>query len=144
MGRSLIVSIIVILLEERLTVYRAAYHRAVLLLWPKNSGVQVRVGDVYKYACAALKTSLSFRPTKKELKLVDGLIEWCAMHLEATENELKRAVSILRESADRWNDAQLLLKAVRACRVSKNINLMGIEGFVSAYQAFGWENLHEL
>ncbi|KAJ7754112.1 hypothetical protein B0H16DRAFT_1543711, partial [Mycena metata] len=119
------------------------YNRTVLVIWPKGSAkdLGVSVGDVYDYACNALKNSLTVSPTKKEKKLVDQLVECCRTRRQ--EPKLRQVVQVLRESADRWNDVQMLLRAVKACGVDKNSELMGLEGFVSAYQAFGWDALKD-
>ncbi|KAJ7754103.1 hypothetical protein B0H16DRAFT_1886776, partial [Mycena metata] len=130
--------------DERTTATRTkVYNRTVLLIWPKDGDADlgVSVGDVYDYACNAMKNSLTVSPTKKEKKLVDQLLECCRMRRQ--EPKLRQAVQVLRESADRWNDVEMLLRAVRACGVDKNSDLMGLEGFVSAYQAFGWDALKD-
>lgn len=100
------------------------------------------VGDVYDYACNALRSSLTVTPTDREKKLVDQLLACCQTRRQ--EAKLQQVVQVLRESADRWNDVQILLRALKACSVDKNTELMGLEGFVSAYQAFGWDALKEL
>ncbi|KAJ7727269.1 hypothetical protein B0H16DRAFT_1383573 [Mycena metata] len=130
--------------DDRTTATRIkTYNRTVLVIWPKGSAkdLGVSVGDVYDYACNALKNSLTVSPTKKEKKLVDQLVECCRTRRQ--EPKLRQVVQVLRESADRWNDVQMLLRAVKACGVDKNSELMGLEGFVSAYQAFGWDALKD-
>ncbi|KAJ6632203.1 hypothetical protein B0H10DRAFT_1976516 [Mycena sp. CBHHK59/15] len=119
------------------------YRRTVLLIWPKNGDIDstVKVGDVYEYACNALQNSLTVAPTDKEKKLVDKLLECCRIHPQP--GKLQRVVQVLRESADRWNDVQTLLRALKTCGVDKNNDLMGVEGFISAYQAFGWDSLKD-
>ncbi|KAJ7450061.1 hypothetical protein B0H11DRAFT_2078301 [Mycena galericulata] len=119
------------------------YKRTVLLLWPKNGAtdLSVAVGDIYDYACNALRSSLTDVPTKREKDLVDRLLVCCQTRPQ--EAKLPIAVQVLRDSADRWNDVQMLLRALKACGVEKNIDLMGVEGFVSAYQAFGWDALKD-
>jgi hypothetical protein len=102
----------------------------------------VSVGDVYDYACNALRSSMTVSPTEKEKKLVGQLLLCC--QTRPNEAKLKTAVQVLRESADRWNDVQTLLQTLKACGVDKNTDLMGPEGFVSAYQAFGWDVLKDL
>lgn len=120
------------------------YNRTALLLWPKDSDTElsVAVGDVYDYACNALRSSLTAEPTKREKKLVDQLLVCCRTRRQ--EAKLPIVVQVLRESADRWNDVHTLLRALKACGVDKNIDIMGIEGFVSAFQAFGWDALKHL
>jgi hypothetical protein len=120
------------------------YNRAVLLLWPKNSDLDlsVAIGDIYDYAFNALQSSLTDIPTKRERRLVNQLLVCC--QTRRSDTKLPQAVQVLRESADRWNDVEMLLRALKACGVDKNIDLMGVEGFVSAYQAFGWDALKSL
>ncbi|THH16519.1 hypothetical protein EW146_g4134 [Bondarzewia mesenterica] len=130
-------------IERSIRLVTHAYKRVVLLIWPKVHDLKVNVGDVQEYACNALKTTLSLAPTRRESKLVDKLMKTCARRPKATDDVLKAVIGAVREAADRWNDAQILLKVVKVARVDENIDLMGIEGFVSAYQAFGWEALKE-
>ncbi|KAJ7641770.1 hypothetical protein FB45DRAFT_900979 [Roridomyces roridus] len=119
------------------------YKRTVLFLWPKDGEIdrKVNVGDIYDYACNALRTSLSVEPTKREKQLVDKLMRCCQTRRQ--DAKLPLVMQVLRESADRWNDVQVLLRALKVCGVDKNTDLMGLEGFVSAYQAFGWDALKE-
>ncbi|KAJ7218972.1 hypothetical protein B0H12DRAFT_326780 [Mycena haematopus] len=130
--------------SDRTTAMRTQiYQRTVLLIWPKDSNIDlsVSVGDIYDYACNALRSSLTVSPTDRERKLVNRLLQRCQTH--PNETKLKSTVQVLRESADRWNDAQILLQTLKACGVDKNIDLLGPEGFVSAYQAFGWDVLKD-
>ncbi|KAJ7450057.1 hypothetical protein B0H11DRAFT_325445 [Mycena galericulata] len=130
--------------DERTSATRTKiYNGTVLLLWPKNSDIDlsVAVGDIYDYACNALRSSLTVAATRRERKLVNQLLGCCQTRRQ--EAKLPAVVQVLRESADRWNDVQTLLRALKACGVEKNIDLMGVEGFVSAYQAFGWDALKD-
>ncbi|KAJ7187180.1 hypothetical protein C8R46DRAFT_285837 [Mycena filopes] len=130
--------------DERTTATRTkVYKRTVLLIWPKDghTDCSVSVGNVYDYACNALKNSVTVSPTKREKKLVDQLLDCCRAHPQ--EAELRQVLQVLRESADRWNDVDTLLRTMRACGVEKNTDLMGLEAFVSAYQAFGWAPLKD-
>ncbi|KAJ7457358.1 hypothetical protein FB451DRAFT_1098079 [Mycena latifolia] len=130
--------------DERTTATRTkVYKRTVLLMWPKDSDadLSVTVGDIYDYACNALRTSFTVAPTEREKKLVQRLLSCCQTRPQ--EAKLQQVVQVLRESADRWNDEQVLLRALKACGVDKNTHLMGVEGFVSAYQAFGWAPLKD-
>lgn len=119
-----------------------------LLIWPKSRDLPVNVGDVFDYACSALQSSLSISGNSKEVKLVNSLIECCEKNknvtTDANVSKMKRAVGILRETADRWNDAGIFLKAVKACGVDSKMDLLDVEAFVSAYQAFPWERLKDL
>ncbi|KAJ7722653.1 hypothetical protein DFH07DRAFT_856715 [Mycena maculata] len=127
--------------EDRTTAIRTkVYKRTVLLLWPRYN-VRVTVGDIYDYACNALRNSVTLEPTEREEKLVNKLLACCRIRRE--EYKLPQVVQVLKECADRWNDVQVLLAALKTCGVDKNIDFMGVEGFVSAYQAFGWDALKE-
>ncbi|KAJ7101409.1 hypothetical protein B0H15DRAFT_410938 [Mycena belliarum] len=119
------------------------YTRTVLLIWPKDCDIDagVGVGDIYDYACNTLRASLTVAPTKKEENLIKLLLIHCQTRPQQTK--LPHVVQVLRESADRWNNVQILLRTLRACRVDKNTHLLGAEGFVSAYQAFGWAPLKD-
>ncbi|KAJ6523305.1 hypothetical protein B0H19DRAFT_1201796 [Mycena capillaripes] len=122
---------------------KKVYNRTILLIFPKDSDMDLSVtaGDVYDYACNALRSSLTVTPTGREKKLVDQLLLCCQTRRQ--EAKIPQVVQVLRESADRWNDVQILLRALKTCSVDKNSDLMGPEGFVSAYQAFGWEPLKD-
>ncbi|KAJ7689580.1 hypothetical protein B0H17DRAFT_1202218 [Mycena rosella] len=130
--------------EDRTTATRTeVYKRTILLIWPKDSDadLSVTVGDIYDYACNRLQSSFTVAPTDTERKLVDQLLRCCMTRPQ--EAKFPRVVQVLRESADRWNDVAILLHALKACGVDKNTDRMGPEGFVSAYQAFGWAALKD-
>ncbi|KAJ6620296.1 hypothetical protein B0H10DRAFT_2216084 [Mycena sp. CBHHK59/15] len=116
------------------------YKRTVLLLWPRfKSDLTVSVGNIYEFACDTLGVSDSFRPTRQEKKLVDNFIHWC--WTEHRDAKLMGALNLLRETAYRWNDVDILLRAMEACGVERRIDLMGVEDIVTACQAFGWAPL---
>ncbi|KAJ7273004.1 hypothetical protein C8J57DRAFT_1128654 [Mycena rebaudengoi] len=117
------------------------YKRTVLLLWT-SSTFTVEAGDIYEFACTKLGSSKSAAPTDKEKTLVHNLIQWCAT--THVDTELKPAIRILRESAQRWNYVSILVSTLRACDAAKWIDLVGIEAFVSSYKAFGWAPLENL
>lgn len=114
-----------------------------MLLWPRDGDLKVTVGDVHQYACDILQLSQSASPEGKERTLVDHLIHCCANQAK-TDKELKRAILILRKTAHRWSDAPLLISAVNACKADMRIDIMGVEGFVWAYWAFGFGVTKEL
>ncbi|KAJ6473184.1 hypothetical protein C8R45DRAFT_874403 [Mycena sanguinolenta] len=130
--------------DERTSATRTeTYNRTVLLLWPKDSDLDlsVTVGDIYDYASNALRSSLTDVPSKRERRLVNQLLVCCQTRRK--DAKLRQAVQVLRESADRWNDVEMLLRAMEACGADRNIDLIGVEGFVSIYQAFGWDALKD-
>ena len=114
-----------------------------MLLWPENEGPRVVVGDVHQYACDVLELSRSATPQGKETTLVDQLIECCTNQAKTNE-ELRKAICVLRSTAIRWKDVTLLLRAAKACRADMMIDIMGIEGFISGYHAFGFEVMKTL
>ncbi|KAJ7727260.1 hypothetical protein B0H16DRAFT_259599 [Mycena metata] len=120
------------------------YHRTVLLLWPKQNSIesQVQVGDVCDYVSNVLQNSKSTAPTAREKELVHLLAESC-QHGLRDENQLQHVVQILVKSANRWNDARELVRGLSACRVDERTDLLGAEGFVSAYKVFGWDALKD-
>ncbi|KAF7354644.1 hypothetical protein MSAN_01378000 [Mycena sanguinolenta] len=130
--------------DERTSATRTeTYNRTVLLLWPKDSDLDlsVTVGDIYDYASNALRSSLTDVPSKRERRLINQLLVCCQTRRKNAK--LGQAVQVLRECADRWNDVEMLLRAMKVCGADKNIDLVGVEGFVSVYQAFGWDALKD-
>ncbi|KAJ6456639.1 hypothetical protein C8R47DRAFT_1165251 [Mycena vitilis] len=115
------------------------YSRTVLLLWPKAGSLEseVEVGDVCNYVSNALRDSVSNAPTAREKELIDVLAKSC-QRAQWDAKKLQRVVHVLRRSAERWNDVQEFVRGLLACQVDKRTNLLGVEGFVSAYQRFGW------
>lgn len=114
-----------------------------MLIWPENEELKVTVGDVYEHARDALELSFSIIPEGKERALVDHLMDYCANQVNDDE-QLSRALRVLRETAVRWNDAPLLLRAAKACKADVRIDLIGVEGFISVYQAFSFERMKTL
>ncbi|KAJ6510818.1 hypothetical protein C8R45DRAFT_1088961 [Mycena sanguinolenta] len=91
--------------------------------------------------CVQRPTGLDNYPNDAEFESM-----WQGMHeFEERRHEakIKTSVQVLMESADRWNEPQILLQTLKACGVDKNTDFMGPEGFVSAYQAFGWDVLKD-
>ena len=121
------------------------YKRTAILIWLKNTAIdgRVSVGDVYDHALHVLRKSLTPVPTKREVKVVKALLQCCRTRPQ-DDKKMQKVMQTLRKSADRWNDMQLLLRALKVCGVDKNADLMGVEGFVLAYQAFGWSALKDL
>jgi hypothetical protein len=98
----------------------------------------VAVGDVLQYACGRLGLSRSTTPEGKERILVDHLLHCCA-NQPRSDQELSQAMLILRKTASRWHDARLFLRAVEVCKADTKISIMGVEGFIWAYRACGFE-----
>lgn len=47
-------------------------------------------------------------------------------------------------TAERWKDAQLWVRSARVCGVDQRIELLGVEGFLSALKVFEFEAIREL
>ena len=92
-----------------------------MLIWPENEELKVTIGDVYGYACNALELSFSIIPEGKERTLVDHLMDYCTNQVKDDE-QLSRALRVLRETAVLWNDAPLLLRAAKACKAEFRSN----------------------
>ena len=105
-----------------------------MLILPENSKLQVTVGDVHEYACKTLESPFPIIPEAKKRKLVNHLVEYCASRARG-DKELSRAILVLRKVAVEWNDVPLLLRAAKACSADVRINIMRVDGFISAYQA---------
>ena len=118
-----------------------AYKRVALFIWPKNRKLEVHIGDVHAYASHLLQTSISPAPTEHEGRMVERLIGWCAKRSSVAR---KDAVRALLEAALRWNDTQILSRISKECCTSQNIELVGVEGLLSAYRKFGWVVVEDL
>ncbi|KAF7317633.1 hypothetical protein MKEN_00850700 [Mycena kentingensis (nom. inval.)] len=140
------------------------WRRTALLIWPIDTDIDqsVEVGDVYAYAFHHLREALSATraPTELEMRLLDGLNQRCRLsriRLTRTltdigtanrqrsvtdeETNMLKALGLVRECADQWNDVGYFLRALEACGAEMNVDILGMEALVSAYQAFGWKNL---
>ncbi|PBK91652.1 hypothetical protein ARMGADRAFT_1106638 [Armillaria gallica] len=114
----------------------------VALILPPWSPLVAVIGDAFDYACNLLEESLSTARNAEELKLVDILVQCCEDEKRRKDvPSISKAVGILRETADRWNDVDTFLLVAKRCRLHTNIDFMGIEGFVSVYLAFDWERI---
>ncbi|KAF9022458.1 hypothetical protein BDZ89DRAFT_1137300 [Hymenopellis radicata] len=130
-----------------------AYKRSVLIISPKESeDVKFTIGDIRSFACAGLESSLSETPSPKENKLVAALLQWLKQNRSPTTNgptgtagiTPAQVANILRDSADRWNDADLFVQVLQSCGPDHCISLIGLNGLISAYQAFDWNKLKDL
>ncbi|KAF7333493.1 hypothetical protein MVEN_02365500 [Mycena venus] len=100
---------------------KETYNRTVLLLWLKGGSMEseVKVGDICDYVSHALRDSNSAAPTARETELVDMLAESCKLR-RRDEKKLQRVVQVLS-------------------RPTFGMTRSRVEGFVSAYQRFGWD-----
>jgi hypothetical protein len=120
-----------------------AYKRTVLVLWPESSNnLCVGAGDIYDVACSTLANSTSTTPTAKEKRAAEKLVEWCATGHQ--DPRLPHVVQLLRECGERWQDFDMFHRAITICGDDKSIALVGLDGFVSAYGAFGWDVIKDL
>ncbi|KAJ7102733.1 hypothetical protein C8R44DRAFT_346467 [Mycena epipterygia] len=120
------------------------YNRTILLLWLMNGDMEpeVKVGDISDYFYNALQYSDSAVPTVRERELV-GMLAVCCKRRRCDKKKLQRVVEVLRESAGRWNDVHEFVRGLEACQVDKRTDLLGVEGFISAYREFGWDALKD-
>ncbi|KAJ7108875.1 hypothetical protein C8R43DRAFT_185754 [Mycena crocata] len=80
-------------------------------------------------------------PSAEEMSLVDSLPQ--LSEIDCNTEKMCAVARLLAESADRWNDLSILIRTLKACRVDKQIDILGCEVLVSMHQAFGWEALKE-
>ncbi|KAF8198172.1 hypothetical protein K438DRAFT_1966916 [Mycena galopus ATCC 62051] len=120
------------------------WNRTVLLLWPIGGSMEskVKIGNICDYVSNTLRDSKSAAPTAREKELIEMLAKCCTIPRD--EKKLQRVVRALRKSSDRWNDAEQYIRGLLACGVDRRTDLLGVEGFISAYRAFGWDALKEL
>lgn len=120
-----------------------------LIVWPKNRDSKLLVKSeedriLANYAIAGLQASASTCPDKRESKLFKSLVK-CGRRQKNFELDLKqRTMSILFEVTKRWNDVGLFLTAAQAYGVNIEMDVFGVEGFISAYKAFSWVELESL
>ncbi|CAK5277854.1 unnamed protein product [Mycena citricolor] len=125
---------------DRVSADRTNYfNRTALVILPPGTEPKVSIGNIYDFACTTLEASFSAAPTAYEKRLIDNLLLCCTKHRQ--EDQFERVVRVVREAADRWDDVGLLIRALTVCDVDKNTSLLGVEGFVSCYQAFGWDGV---
>ncbi|KAF9022499.1 hypothetical protein BDZ89DRAFT_203658 [Hymenopellis radicata] len=122
-----------------------SYNRCALIITPEDSAtVDFAVGDVREFACMALKSSTSETPTAKEQRLVEALLAWLTKNrtvatTEASVLALNSTVAkVLRDSAVRWNSADLFLKTLEGCGLDQCIKVAGIDVLLSGYRSFDW------
>ncbi|KAL0571217.1 hypothetical protein V5O48_010740 [Marasmius crinis-equi] len=122
----------------------ATWNARVLIISPDDSPyIEFKPGDIRGFVLKALDPSVSESPTKRERTLVRRLVQWLKdVGSDYSPQDLHRVTACLRNSADRWNDAALFRRVLKACG-SRSIPIIGTEGFVSAYQAFQWRHLQD-
>lgn len=100
-----------------------------MLIWPDSQNAQVvtSLGGL-DGAINALELSESPAPTKNELNLID---------VAATAGTA-RVGRIIADTAIRWRDPQIWLKAVTCCRAGSNVMVLELHRFVDAYETFPW------
>ncbi|KAK0461106.1 uncharacterized protein EV420DRAFT_1477944 [Desarmillaria tabescens] len=88
------------------------------------NGVKIEIpGVVTMRSTTTRKTSMTLTPEKCRKDVLS----------------ISKAVGILRETADRWNDVDTFLLVAKRCRLHTNIDFMAIEGSISMYQVFDWK-----
>ncbi|KAJ7464609.1 hypothetical protein FB451DRAFT_1370337 [Mycena latifolia] len=115
------------------------YRRVVLLISKDDTGFSPNINEIYDYASITLQESRSLTPSDREMILVDNLLQLSETTCDA--QQLRTVAHLLAESADRWNNLPILLRALKACRVDRRIDLVGADALISMYQAFGFDAL---
>lgn len=123
-----------------------AWSRTVLLMWPQCRDLSFEIGDIVDYACDTLTQSDSHAGTAKERFLIDALITSAIKDQRKAQNKLraKRALSIVTQTATRWNDLGRFLRVVGTCVGDTKLEIIGVDGFVSAYKIFEWVDLENV
>ncbi|KIY63723.1 hypothetical protein CYLTODRAFT_493680 [Cylindrobasidium torrendii FP15055 ss-10] len=116
---------------------------SVLVITPSEYSDDFVDGNIYPWACAKLLASISTAPTPKEAELVQLLLEYLPS-AEISSIDRTGAAKALRNTADRWGDTDLFVRACRACGLELCLEAMSIEGMASACQAFDWVNLSSI
>ncbi|KIY63725.1 hypothetical protein CYLTODRAFT_126713 [Cylindrobasidium torrendii FP15055 ss-10] len=119
-----------------------AYTASVLVITPSENAEDFVAWNVCPWACAKLLASTSPASTPKEAGLVRLLLEDLASPDKSSVRV--EVVKALRNTADRWNDVDLFIRACRACGLRQCLEAMSVEGMVSACQAFDWVNLSSI
>ncbi|KAF7309035.1 hypothetical protein MKEN_01104900 [Mycena kentingensis (nom. inval.)] len=114
------------------------YLRTALILTKTTAEMAPDGERAYTYAVSELSSSLSDAPTPRETILVDTLLKLGA---EATNDQRKGIVSTLQSCAARWKDVAVLVRALDACRVDRDVSILGMDNLVAAVKAFGWDPL---
>ncbi|KIY63724.1 hypothetical protein CYLTODRAFT_126696 [Cylindrobasidium torrendii FP15055 ss-10] len=124
----------------RFDFFLTAYTTNVLVITPSEDARDFVAKNVCPWACEKLLASISPASTPREADLVQQLLE-CLPTTRISPVDRATAAKALRNTAYRWNDVDLFVRACRACGLDQCLEAMSIEGMVSACQAFDWSNL---
>ncbi|EIW64097.1 uncharacterized protein TRAVEDRAFT_41514 [Trametes versicolor FP-101664 SS1] len=114
------------------------YYGKVLLIWPKRHHFDILHGsDALKCACEALAASISAQPTSEARDLVEMML------LRTDVRQNGDVVKNVCHAAILWGDADLWVRAVRACKADHAISELGCENVVAAIGAFGFDAIKE-
>ncbi|KAJ7210530.1 hypothetical protein GGX14DRAFT_451009 [Mycena pura] len=119
-----------------------SYRRTVLLISKSVKGFSPNIGEIYDYAVSVLRDSESPTPIARELTLVDGLLQLAETDQYNTE-QVRAVAPLLAKCADRWKNLPTLLRTLKACRVDRRMDLLGVENLITIYQVFGWDALKD-
>ncbi|KAJ7664333.1 hypothetical protein DFH06DRAFT_1470738 [Mycena polygramma] len=118
------------------------YERAILVIEDPSQGSAFTSRYNSEEKCRLLLNSTSTSPTIKERKLIDRLVEGCEKG-RAPKTEWPTLVDAIRCASERWSDINPLLRILRACRVDRSIDRIGLEELVSVCSQFGWGLLRD-
>ncbi|KIY63722.1 hypothetical protein CYLTODRAFT_493679 [Cylindrobasidium torrendii FP15055 ss-10] len=120
-----------------------SYKTSVLVITPSEDAGDFVTGNICPWACQKLFASISPASTPREADLVQQLLEYLPTAGISPIDRVE-AARALRNTADRWNDVDLFVRACRACGLKQCLEAMTVEGMVSACQAFDWGNLSSI
>ncbi|KAJ7612366.1 hypothetical protein DFH06DRAFT_1109573, partial [Mycena polygramma] len=110
------------------------YNRTLFLLWPDSNDAKCPAEAWYshEYACSVVG-SISDPPSLRDRTLVKSLMAPCS-----TADERRASTRGLCMVAEQRNDMQMLLETLVKHKVAENLDLLGIDLWISAYRKFGW------
>ncbi|KAJ7654122.1 hypothetical protein DFH06DRAFT_1203672 [Mycena polygramma] len=123
------------------------YDRTLVLLWrtPENSEHPVQIRYSPEYASWALQASVSTSPSTRENILVDSLRTKPQKnpHEKEVERDMEAVTRALCKCACQWSDLNMLLTTLEANQVAANLALIGLDLYIEAFRAFGWNALKD-
>ncbi|KAJ7645468.1 hypothetical protein DFH06DRAFT_1333122 [Mycena polygramma] len=110
---------------------------AILITVAEDTKARIVAGDCIDFARKALATSHSKSPTKKENRLAAILLE------RSTSDTwgCNKSFTALRNAAERWSNVTLFVQICKGCPNGRFISTLEVDGLVSAYIKFGWNQV---
>ncbi|TCD65291.1 hypothetical protein EIP91_002853 [Steccherinum ochraceum] len=109
-----------------------SFRRTVIVIWPPASAISIRYGGDLPGACSVLRSSWAKanHPTTEDIALIDFLLS-----RGRTSQHAVLVSSTLCEAAVNCNDADLWLRAIRACsKPGKGLAIIKVDGGYNALQ----------